>query len=548
MHAASTRGVVAVTTGSVGRLHRCKVCDGCVGVANELASLFAVDLQVSNMVEAGHHAYGGLEEAGAATVGADGTGVFVMKGSADIRGGRVERCVKGMELQGAAGRPSDASVRRTAFRDCESGVLVSDNCELRAVDCEFLGHNLEVAADPVPDNVNVSVPLPSAIGITFIDTGRGSVSTSSFAGYPAAVLSKSSKHVSFSDCEFTLSHAETSGYGMMMLGGNVSVEKCRFVGAPLSNTEPVSGLYIDGASDCSIRDCQIKGLSGKAISCRGCAAGTTTRVIGTQIQGCGIGVSVNSAGNVSLQDCVVTEGATGVEVGSGVLNAKRTTISARDHAMGVVSEETSAVAKLVECEVSGGHGGVEAAGPMADVSLLRCTIRNSMCGAKVRAGAVMRVTKSTATGCIMFAFDAGERLSSIRGPEPCEVCGRGGEAGWQVALRALTSCGREGVPGARCVHTGARARMFLTDVRVEDGPAGGVCANVGGTVVAKRVTSERNGSGFSMQYVSVKSIYEDCVAVDCREPSAQCPWEVSDARNAEPIPEIRVVKSRPSAY
>lgn len=337
----------------------------------------------------------------------------------------------------------------------------------------------------------------------------GSMEDCRIEGYRLASLTASTAEVRFRRCEFRIAGDVAWG---VLTRGKLTVEDSTMVGV---GGETLHGLKAMLGGDVAIRRCRMTALTGEAVQADGSEGPCSVTVVDTVIDGCRHGLAMTGEAELATQDCSVTARRAGayIPIGGGTFTAKRVRIAADTVCVEVCCGDAAPTeVKLVDVQVSSGHGGLLFSGTRVEASLLRCHVSDVCTGVVICGGARCRIKASHVARC-RNGVVVGDRVKDLE--VECEECGRRGAGAAAAAFQALVHSGGVAVTQARCGHEGAMAEAVLSRVDVSTCLRDGVAVMVGGFLDATEVTVRNCGIGFTMEYLGLRSGFTDCAAIAC---------------------------------
>lgn len=538
-------GVVSVGAGVRAWLLRCHVHHGTIAVSALEATVHASDVVVSDVRAVVPYEEGAPRTGVARCSHLGGAGFSCMGGRMVIKGGKVQRCVVGVEAKGNGGRAASIAIRGVAFSDCVVGVDSLSGSAADVTRCEFRSLKREAWGGPQDRAALIDAsyklfPDATDVGVAIRGSDCSSVEHCMVEGFSVGISARSAAGVGVHHCGVTVTRAD----GVCILASaKVTIEDCSCRGA--------QGVLVDGVqvlegAECSIRRCHFRALNSSAVMAYG--HGCSVKVMDSEVQSCACAVTVSKQAEAAIQDCEVRGSWIGMRVhGCGsALSAKRVTVVAQQfgvHLPFSAGPGSPAVVKLVDSVFSGGTTGVCVGDAVAEVSVVRCRIFDTLTGMLLCGPSVGRMKASSVTGC-KSGVVVGEVLKGFD-PELCTACGRTGAAAVRHAYEALLGSGGVSPPGARCAHDGAIAKMSMADVEVTRCEHYGVLVNANGFLDARGVTVQSCWTGYVRYVVAKRSVYQNCKAIACTSPAVEfhrLSADVSEEPGGTPIPEIEVFR------
>lgn len=529
------RGLFEVSSGARGWLHQCRFHNGNIAMVARNAVLSAVDVRVTGMLAT---ASGRTLVANRAP-GPDAyksAGYMCLGSQVKVQGGVIDQCIYGVVATDSSTAPP-VSPERLVVRDCVVGVQASKECELAISGCEFRGPRRERSTDPPVDLRNPTMVYDQGAAIHTEGASSGTFTNCVFEGFLSGLLSGSTGNFAIQGCDFTV--GGDGGCGVFVKSG-VSIEDSRFVGSPMeaAGSARTQGVHCSGGK-CELRRCSFDGLQGEAIAASPHDVDVTMTVIDTKVAVCGTGLSVRMRATVRVQDLEVDGTRQGITMDGGDVSAKRLTVRGANEAVHAGCRAGPATLKLVDPTLRESQVGLRAAGHQTKLTVVRGIVQKTNSAAEFDSGANCRMKETRFVGC-KNGVQVGDALDpDLVRERKCPICGLAGQAAEDAALRTLCESGGRGVAGARCAHAGAVSRVSMADVRVDCAEAA-VQVQPHGNVDATGVVATKCGIGFVERYISVRSRFVECKAVDCVMPSFLC--RLTDAlKPMIPLEEVLVV-------
>ena len=249
------------------------------------------------------------------------------------------------------------------------------------------------------------------------------------------------------------------------------------------------------------------------------------------LEGCTKGLVMRDQATAALQDCVLSGGEIEIHALGGDCRTAAKRVAAHGSEFGaIVKPQGDGVAAmtLVDSCMSGGLASVAVGRHAKDITLLRCTLTDSLTSLHVTPGARLRIKASQVTQ-YQNGVLVGGSLEQVR-----QVLVRGV---WQPQLAHGSSPGGD-------TQWECNGAVVMTNVTGSDYSRGCYVTQPYGALEVKHVTVERCSVGFEVHAAEPRTRFVGCRAVACSSPVQAWQWWTADLdlkRVPEGISGIEVV-------